>query len=488
MLELFYPEDERRFFTDREHHLALLGRVVELLGDGVRQHLALAGLRRVGKTLILKEFLWRQRSAAANSTDGSGTRVGVAFIDLQRLALTPERFAAQYVGQLIYWLDDGPAGPFERTDDPAWQMVAVARHGQAELTDYLLTLQRELQKERPDQHRLLELAFGWPEAWGRATDRRVVVLLDEFPEILALDNFPQVSGVTALFRAVLQSQSRVAYVAAGSMLSLMERIFLGADSPLFVHFRLETVGPLDPDAANDLARARLAAAGIPGAQITPDVLAVLRQVTGGHPFYLQAVTQRLAEAAALAQLPVTPALVQQAFVLETLSPTGRIYNLCRYVLETSLQRTRGATIPQAILQVLAREDTGLSLTQIARLLRRPTGAMRQVLQWLVQVDLVVQAPDRTYTYGDAVLHVWAAYYYAGIELAGQPRQQALEALVTDVMTRYQRAATELGLAKESQVRELVALFAGQIVDGALLGLALGGTTPPPCCGRRCAGW
>ncbi len=209
----------------------------------------------------------------------------MAFVDLQRLALTPERFASQYVGRLLYWLDDGPIGPFERADDPAWQMAIVARYGQPDLTDYLLTIHRELQKERPDQHRLLELAFGWPEAWCRGTNHRAVVLLDEFPEILALDNFPQVSGVTGLFRAVLQSQSRVAYVAAGSMLSLMERIFLSPDSPLFVHFRLETVGPLDAEAGADLARARLTAAGIAADQVTPAVLAALRQVTAGHPFY-----------------------------------------------------------------------------------------------------------------------------------------------------------------------------------------------------------
>ena len=37
------------------------------------------------------------------------------------------------------------------------------------------------------------------------------------------------------------------------------------------------------------------------------------------------------------------------------------------------------------------------------------------------------------------------------------------------MEKYERAANELGLAKESQVRELLQQFAGQEVDGALLG-------------------
>jgi hypothetical protein len=39
------------------------------------------------------------------------------------------------------------------------------------------------------------------------------------------------------------------------------------------------------------------------------------------------------------------------------------------------------------------------------------------------------------------------------------------------MEKYQRVTTELGLAKESQVRELMRHFAGQEVNGALLGLS-----------------
>jgi hypothetical protein len=39
-----------------------------------------------------------------------------------------------------------------------------------------------------------------------------------------------------------------------------------------------------------------------------------------------------------------------------------------------------------------------------------------------------------------------------------------------LMEKYQRATAELGIAKESQVRELLHRFAGQEVDGDLLGL------------------
>lgn len=461
MLDYIYPEEERRFFTDREHHLELLALSKTLLTQGIRKHLALSGFRRVGKTVILKEFLRRH---LLEETDGG---VAVVYLDLPRLAFTPEAFATQYIGSILYWLSQPNDDRIEPYFDPAFQLAAVGQWRNRALSDHLYTFNRELQKEKPNQHLLLEMAFNWPEVWAQETDRRVVLMLDEFPEILALNNYPQIESVVALFRAVLQSQSRVCYVVAGSMLSLMERIFLKADSPLFVHFQLETVGPFGRKDGYDLARRRLASVA---PTVPPEVLAAIYQVTWGHPFYIYATTMRLVEMVVLLQKPLTPQTVQEAFVLETLDATGRIYNLCRYVLEGSLQQVRGETMPQAVLQVLAREMESQSLTQLAHALKRPTGAIRQVLNWLMEVDLVQQQADKTYVFCDPVLQLWMAYYYAGLTLTGMPRQQVLDQLVAELMEKYRRATTELGIAKESQIRELLHHFTGQEVDGALLGL------------------
>ncbi|MBN2387171.1 MAG: hypothetical protein JXB85_09125, partial [Anaerolineales bacterium] len=92
MLDYIYPEEEQRFFTNREHTLAVLRLSRDLLAQGVRKHLALSGFRRVGKTVVLKEFLRR------NLQLGSAGDCRLAYMDLPRLALTPEGFAVQYVG------------------------------------------------------------------------------------------------------------------------------------------------------------------------------------------------------------------------------------------------------------------------------------------------------------------------------------------------------------------------------------------------------
>lgn len=87
MLDYIYPEEEQRFFTNREYTLAVLRLSRDLLMQGVRKHLALSGFRRAGKTVVLKEFLRR------NLQRGSANDCKLVYIDLPRLAFTPEAFA-----------------------------------------------------------------------------------------------------------------------------------------------------------------------------------------------------------------------------------------------------------------------------------------------------------------------------------------------------------------------------------------------------------
>jgi len=121
MLDYIYPEEEQRFFTNRERHLELLALSKMLLVEGIRKHLALSGFRRVGKTVILKEFL---RLHLLEEVD---SQVAMAYLDLPRLAFAPEAFATHYIGSVLYWLLERGERKTEPYFDPAFQLVAVGR-------------------------------------------------------------------------------------------------------------------------------------------------------------------------------------------------------------------------------------------------------------------------------------------------------------------------------------------------------------------------
>lgn len=462
MLEYIYPSEERFLFTDREHFLALLDLSRDLLTQGIRKHIAISGFRRIGKSIIMKEFL--RRSLEKNSTEND---VIIAYLDIPRLSRTPETFAMQYLGYLMYWLTDGGDGHADRYFSAGVQSAAAGKLGLDELAEHIDSFHQEASKLNVDQHLLLEKAFNLPEVYAKAGGKKAIVLIDEFPDIEMLNSYPQVGDILALFRSVLQTQSNVTYVVAGSMISLMEQIFLDAESPLFVHFQLESVGPFGKENCAALANKLLE----PFATAPPNVLSTLYQVTNGHPFYTYAICMRVIESIALGQKALSPETIHEAFTLETLERNGRIYNLCRYILEHSLQDVRGENMPQAVLQTLAEEPGGLILSEIANRLRRREGAIHQVLGWLIDVDLIEKDENKIYHYRDAVLQIWVAYYYSGLTLTSNPSQKVLSNLVAELIERYEKISAELGVAKESQIREMLQDFDGQIVNGDLLGLS-----------------
>lgn len=485
MLDYLYPSDERALFTDRQYHLGLLEMCRTELDTGRRKHLAFIGLRRIGKTLILKEFVLRLLQQAEDPLP-----VTPIYLDLQRTRLSPEFFAADYVGAALYWFHvygqsrastaaseaseaeaSGVKGlslsaAQERPDlysEPAAQLRLVTALGNPKLLDALLQIHQALQQQPAPHRRLLEWAFEFPETLAAETGTRFVIIIDEFQEITRLSNYPQVDDVLEIFRAILQTQSRVAYVAAGSAISLMERILHHAASPLFVHFRSELVAPFTHEDTTLLARKVLG-----DQHPSADVLATLFAWTYGHPFYVYAVTERIKEMILLYGRGVDDRLFREAFVLETLSTTGRIYNLCRYVVEESIAQARGQTLLRLVLQVLAQSLEPLTLTELSRRLKRATGVTRNLLNRLLEVDLVVQR-EGAFDLRDPVLKIWLAYFYAGVELLAVPRQEILEQLVADISERFQRISSQLGLAKESQVREIMGAFAGQKVSGKWFG-------------------
>ena len=66
---------------------------------------------------------------------------------------------------------------------------------------------------------------------------------------------------------------------------------------------------------------------------------------------------------------------------------GRLDARCRFAYEFRLHRARGYGALKAILDILADEEP-LTLTEIARRLRRTPGSTKDYLAWLEDVDLL----------------------------------------------------------------------------------------------------
>jgi hypothetical protein len=91
------------------------------------------------------------------------------------------------------------------------------------------------------------------------------------------------------------------------------------------------------------------------------------------------------------------------------------------------------------------------------------------LRRLEEVDLLIKE-NGAYSYQDPVLRFWVMANTRGIQVSPFPRREDLAGLISLLQERFQRASSELGAAKEFEVRELLRHFAGQTIPGELFGL------------------
>jgi len=440
------------FFTNRVSELTTLGQVADDLLAGRPRHIALFGLRRIGKTLVCQE---QMRRLAADR------RVLPVYLDLEDLASSPEIFAQRYVGLSCFWAVEGGKGIADAYLN-APDLLQTNAGGLPVVTRTAAALVNEMAKQKTDYTTLLNIAFEFPERLAEALGRPFMYFLDEFPELVTLASFPGIGDPLKHFRAALQRQTQVAYVITGSAISATEHIVRDHESPLFLQFRALELHPFTPEDTQTLTE-RIAG------PLSPAAHAAIHTYTFGHPFYITALGERVRELSASQTETVTPELVSQAFVLEALEGHGQIFGYCRYLYDISLQKARGYGVLKALLQILATED-GLTLSETASRLRRQASATRDYLRRLMEVDLLIEREGR-YFYADPVFRYWVAQTTKGITIEGFPRQEELKLLVADLAERFARASTQLGRAKESEVRELLRKLAGRTVPGAYLGQA-----------------
>lgn len=228
MLEYFYRTDDQELFCGREEQLAGLAKAL-FAPHQVDMHLS--GLRRIGKTMLIKEFIKRHLT---NST------VLPVYINLEEIAETPEDFALKFIGWHVYWLQckcETLPLPYLHLPGMLWEI------SDKEVREAVQPVARELEKARPDRQTLLQACFSFPSELARITGRRVLLFLDEFQEIVHLANFEQTKNVLKLLRAAKDRSHNVAWCICGSIISEMNAIARTPESPLFNQFSHLAIPP-----------------------------------------------------------------------------------------------------------------------------------------------------------------------------------------------------------------------------------------------------
>ncbi|HEY2433972.1 MAG TPA: hypothetical protein VGI12_14960 [Vicinamibacterales bacterium] len=331
-------------------------------------------------------------------------RTQAQYIDVERIATTPERFL-----QAVRTASPFPAVPGQ----PAPGSEAGARDAFDATLAFLDTAR----------------APGTSPA---------TFLLDEFLELRTFESFP---GLRSVLRDLLG-----ALASSGNRFVLTTRYAARAyrllrDAP--AQFEIVHVAPLSaaeiratlPGAHAD-DHVRGAAEAEEEVERHRDELARLVHVlSDGRPSYARAIAET---ATALGQRGTADPVSALAALL---SPGGQLAQTCRFCYELRLHRARGYGALKAILEVLAQQEP-LTLTEIAQRLRRTPGSTKDYLSWLEDVDLITSRQKR-YSFVDPMLRLWVRLHCHSVPPGDEDVTRELHAYV---MARLPHGEPSLAMA------------------------------------------
>lgn len=270
-------------FVNREEVVSDM--VKSLSTPEVRMGYALYGIRRIGKSSIMREVERRLKlkkgvvPVYVNLWDGE-TKTVTEFVEL----LMSETLRAY---ESVIGLKRSK--PLREYSKDALRMVLEHVKLEAKLLDVVEVLLRYSDVEKPQSSSIRE-ALEAIDGIARETNTHCVLFLDEFPSIMDLvfdgkKIGPQV--IQSIRTTYGQRLKNTVFVIAGSTKSTMNSTVLDKTSPFYRQLIIREIKPLEKKFVRDIIQ------GGVGWEVTDGAVEQIYEFTKGIPFYVQFIGRQL---------------------------------------------------------------------------------------------------------------------------------------------------------------------------------------------------
>jgi AAA+ ATPase superfamily predicted ATPase len=429
------------FFYNREAEVERLRTLAERLSQGQPDNLALIGVRKVGKTLLLfrlQELLEEHRQLVLAYTyvePGSLRDFSLAVL-LSLLSQTALHF------RIIERLQLLGLSPVEKLQTLAQALLPIFSRLANKWLELPLLVNKEPQV-------IFDLAFDLAEELGAEQDIYYLLVFDEFQNVRTF-------GMPTLehrLRQHILRQKRLAIIVAGSSISAIDDMFRNRQNPLFGHFKVELIHPFSFAAARGFIIQKMSGKML----LNETQIAFLTQITGGYPYYLDVLTDELLlRAPALRR--ASDSIMAEALLAAVFASNGPIYTYLAYLIEVAFQE-RGRKGYLNLLRTIARGRHAVS--DIAAALRIKKENVSTPLRRLVDMGFLYRS-DARYFFLDPLLELWIREVYPMEEemhiLGIRERYGVFKSQVEQMIDTYKQ---ELGKGNEARIRELFVAFDGR---------------------------
>jgi len=417
------PATGKEFF-DREELMDGLMKKFNQANKGKKRNIALIGLRKVGKTSILWEFMNRSKYPLQIYLYIKPKPTRMVFRKMLGLIL------CRYLGNTEVLL---------ATDESLRKLSMDCIETNPRIGRFSLQIIDQIDKA-PEAEELLSLILRLLTEISK--EKLVILIFDEFQHFALWDE-----NIIETLRENLMEQSQVWWIIAGSAVSMMESIINSETSPLYGHFKSIYVEPFEyKDARMFLERL------LDGISIKEAHLNFLIQITAGYPYHLAALGSTLEDVTRewkIRQIS-KPALLE-AITRQLFYKSGDIYKYSYQLVVNTLEK-RGLETYLSILKAISLGNHKFS--EIARAIEKPGSSLTYPLDRLIELDLIVKK-NGGYLVLDPLLDLWLKYVYTLREDSYIPELDLkVEKFKSQISQMISEFKSELGKARESQIREI----------------------------------
>jgi AAA+ ATPase superfamily predicted ATPase len=249
----------------------------------------------------------------------------------------------------------------------------------------------EFGEKRPDYQRMFDAVFNTAKVFAEDSNKRFVIILDEFQDIAKLSRYRGLSNILDLYRSVVQERGKnVSYVICGSRVHMLRTFLEKGKSPLFMHFKEFLVGEMKEEYALLLFKKYASGKGIDTGVISKGSKEAFN-IVDGHPFYLMSLAEDWDGERNL----------HDVYSESLSSSTGRLRLYVEYVLAEDIGEAQGGPLLRTILRLLASRGA-MSIGEIANALEKPATYMVPYINELLKFDLLIKQ-DKMYKIRDRVV-------------------------------------------------------------------------------------
>ncbi|MBI2559150.1 hypothetical protein HYW20_07560 [Candidatus Woesearchaeota archaeon] len=369
----------------RGYYLDLLDKNTNSFKKGSAKHIAILGSRKSGKTSIVREHVKNVKDIIP------------VYIDLGKISLNPENFSVEFIGNVIFHFLKRPLKEYKNFLLLEHLLkIEISKNA----SSLIKTVENELLKIKPDQRLLVESAFRFAEELGKENNKRFLIVLDNFENILDLNNFSQIKDVISIINFDAEN---VSYIAASSAVKQMLAL---------KKFECYEIKNLDKNEAAELVRSIIEKAE----QKTIDEIFLL---SSGNPFVTISISKKYNETKD----------VKKAFLIELLQKNNSIYDYCSDSFNYYYNRARGQTLLKTILKVIANKE--LRLSEIAKRIYRSAPVTKSIIERLMEVDIIYKKDNKFY-FSDNTLRLWLKLTSHGYEFDELPDDKILDEVIKEL--------------------------------------------------------